>query len=256
MAKLFELLAIERSKTAAAAKLIEETIAKFSKEPFFSGHIKTLSMIVDSPENRAIEDANKDMRELPTTVIETLEYLCKFWAEAEDVIYAKNKSNQIANSDLIFRGNVIVENVPVDELLGLESRLEVLRKLCDRMPTLDASKKWIPVDSGRKGEYRVEEPEVTSKTEKNMTAVVLYAATDKHPAQIEKVSKDEVVGTFKRILYSGAATSKQKANLISTMDELLVAVKQARMRANSVEASKEKIGSTLMGILLSELETY
>jgi hypothetical protein len=120
----------------------------------------------------------------------------------------------------------------------------------DTVPTLDASKEWKVTDNGRKGEFVTTGEEVTSKTEKTMTAVVLYEATDKHPAQIEKVTADKVVGTFKRRLISGAATSKQKADAIAILDELLVETKQARQRANSVEVINEKIGNTIANLIL------
>jgi hypothetical protein len=250
MSKLFELLAVERTRTTAANKLLDDTANKFKKDQFFSGHIKTLKMLVDSPENSAIEEAARDEKELPTTVPETLEYALDFWAKAEDVTFAKNLTNQRANADLLFRGAVLVPNVPVDELLGLETRLEVLRRTLDLMPTLDASKEWTLSNSGRKGEFVTTNEEVTSKTEKTMTPVVLYEATDKHPAQIERVTVDKVVGTFKRKSISGAATSRQKANVIAVLDELLVEAKQARQRANSVEASTDKIGSIITNLIL------
>lgn len=249
--KLHELLAVEKTRSNAATKLLDETASKFKKEHFFGGHIKTLKMLADSPENSAIEAASRDDKALPTTVPETLDYALKFWADAEDVIFAKNRTNQIANADLLFRGAVLVPNVPVDELLGLEVRLEKLRHVVDAMPSLDASKDWVPSSSGRKGEYISAASEVTSKTEKVSTPVILYEATEHHPAQIQVVTTDKVVGTFTKLLISGAASSKQKADAVATIDELLVEVKQARQRANSVEIVNEKIGSTITGLILA-----
>lgn len=251
MSKLHEILAVEKTRTLAANKLLDETMTKFAKDQYFSGHIKTLKMLIDSPENAAIEEAARDEKALPTTVQETLEYVFDFWAQAEDVTYAKNVTNQVANADLLFRGQVLASKVPVDELLGLETRLHSLRVVMDRIPTLDASKEWALADNGRKGQYVSLGEEVTSKTEKTMTAVVLYEATDKHPAQIEKVTADKVVGTFKRRLSSGAATSKQKADVIAILDELLVETKQARQRANSVEVINEKIGKKITDLIMS-----
>lgn len=251
MSKLHEILSVEKTRSQAATKLMDETFNKFKKDQFFSGHIKTLRMISDSAENQAIEEAARDEKELPTTVPETLEYFFDVWAKAEDVIFQKNKTNQIANADLLFKGDVLVPNVPVDELLGLEVRLEQLRRLAVEMPSLDASKAWDVSLNGRKGEFVSATDEVTTKTEKTMTAVVLYDATDKHPAQIERVTADKVVGTFTRILSSGAATSKQKAEMISILDELLVEAKQARQRANTVEVINERIGKKITDLLMT-----
>ena len=103
----------------------------------------------------------------------------------------------------------------------------------------------------RGGEYVGTVEEVTSKTEKVTTPIVLYDATDKHPAQIEKVSVDKIVGTFRRKVISGSATSKQKADALAAIDMLIIEVKQSRMRANSTAASKEKIGDKLTAIIMA-----
>ena len=140
--ELHEILAVSGTKTAAANKLLEETASKFKKEHFFQGHVKTLKMIADSPENTALEEANRDIKELPTTVVETLAYALSFWANAEDIIYAKDKTNQKACADLLYNGEVVAADVPVEHLLGLQVNLLSLRKVLAEMPTLDASKEW------------------------------------------------------------------------------------------------------------------
>lgn len=251
MPKLHEILAVEKSRTEQSRVLIADAGKKFGKSEYFSGHYKTLKMISDSPENEAIENSSKDSKELPTTVVETLSYVFQHWAVAEDVIFQKNTTNQLAKADIEFRGNVIASNVPVDELMGLEHRLLDLRKLIVDVPTLSASVKWEQDQSGRKGAWRAVNPEVTTKTEKTSAAVVLYEATDKHPAQIEKVNKDVIVGTFTKEVITGAATSLQKANSLQVIDDLLASVKQARMRANSTEIERVNIGKTITDLILA-----
>ena len=251
MAMLHELLAVEKTKTAQALRLLQETAAKFQKEQYFKGHIKTLQMIQESPQNEAIQDAARENSELPTTVHETLEYALSTWAVAEDVLFQINASNRNAVSDIVLNGNIIATNVPVDELMGLESRLTELRKVFSIMPTLNASVKWEEdVASGRKGAWAAVNPEITVKTEKKMTPVILAEATDKHPAQVDRVSTDITVGTFTINKFSGAATSAQKAAALSTIDDLIAAVKQARMRANQVDVSKERIGNKIVDLLM------
>ena len=60
-----------------------------------------------------------------------------------------------------------------------------------------------------KGVWVGTNPEVTTKQEKIISPVVLYEATDKHPAQIKEISKDIVVGSFTKTVSSGAITSRQ-----------------------------------------------
>jgi hypothetical protein len=252
MGKLHELLAVEKSKSNAAKKLITETTNKFGKFEYFQGHIKRLKMMNDSTENKAIESAANEARALPTTVHETLDYTLKFWADAEDVILQKNITNQRAVSDIVLTdGTVIAQDIPVDELLGLETRLEELRRVMDAMPTLPAAVSCKPANDGRKGSWVAEQLEVTTKTEKTMVPVVLYEATKEHPAQVKEVASDRVVGTFEKTNFFGAASSAQKAEVIARIDSLVAAVKQARMRANSVEADKTVIGKTIVDYILN-----
>lgn len=251
MSKLHELLAVEKSTTSAATKLLNETKQKFGKFEYFQGNIKTLKMLEDNIQNKALEDAAAQARTLPTTVQETLEYTLKFWAQAEDVILQKNITNQRAVADIVIGDSVLAKDVPVDELLGLETRLETLRQVMDGMPTLPASVSCSPdTTSGRKGSWKADVPEVTTKTEKVMVPVVLYEATKEHPAQVKEVASDKVVGRFTNIALYGAATSAQKAEVIERIDALAVAVKQARMRANSVDADKSTIGNKITSFIL------
>lgn len=250
MSKLHELLAVEQTRSKAAELLLNETQAKFGKAHFFTGELKTLKMLNESPENTAIEAAAREEKPLPTTVVETLEYALEAWAKAEDVRFQINATNQAAKADLLFRGEVVAKDIPVDELMGLEARLTGMRNVFAAMPTLDASKKWQSLDNGKAGAWQTENIEQTSKTEKKFEPLVLAPATDKHPAQVKEAYRDAVVGTFSRLSQSGAATSKQKADVLTVVDELIAESRQARMRANSTDAVKDKIGEKIVNLLL------
>ena len=253
MGRLHELLAVEKSKSAAVTKLITETFNKFGKFEYFQGHIRTLSMIEESPQNKALEAAAKEERKVPTTVHETLSYVMDFWKDSEDILFQKNVTNQGAVANILFKGDTLATDVPVDELLGLESRLETLRKLMDTMPTLSASVTWEDAYdlSGRKGYWKAIAPSVVVKTEKSSAPVILYEATKEHPAQVKEISVDKPTGTFTKLDFCGAASSSQKSEVIAIIDDLINEVKQARMRANSVEASTRKIGEDIIKLIMS-----
>jgi hypothetical protein len=256
MTVLHEILAAEKTVTNARDQLHEDTRSKFGKaENYFTGHIKTLTMLGDTQENKAIEEAARSEKELPTTVVTTLDYFLKFWAKAEDTLSLKNATNTKATADLVFRNEVVAKDIPVDELMGLEARLTDLRKLFVSIPTLDASKAWaVSTTAAAAGTWITTTPSVTTRTEKIMTPVVLYPATDHHPAQVEKVSTDKVIGTFETITTSGATTAIQKANVLAVVDDLITAVKQARIRANHVETvSAARLGTILKDLMLEPL---
>jgi hypothetical protein len=254
MGKLFELLAAEKTLSAAADKLITETKAKFQKaDTYFKGHIKTLKMLESKPENEAIENAARDEKTISTNVVDTLQYTLDHWAKAEDCIFQKNCTNQTATADLEYRGTCIRTGVPVDELMGLENRLKDLRGMIQEMPTLDASKDWEPDSTRGAGYWKAKNQEVTTKTEKQMTPVVLYAATDKHPAQVKEVSKDVVIGSFTQLFFSGAGTTVGKSEAIKAIDDMIVECRKARNRANTVETVNANIGSTIVSLIMQEI---
>lgn len=251
MTKLHEVLAAEKTVSAAWSTLYEETLKKLGNNHFFEGHTKSLKMLEDSPGNEAIEAQAAEHKALPTNVHDTLEYTLGILARHEDLQLQKNLTNTMAKADVEFRGQTIFTGLPVDQLLGLEARLTKVSTLFVTMPTLDASKNWT-YDS-QLGCW-VAPPEHTVKTEKIMVPVVMSPATDKHPAQVKESTKDNTVGKFTSIKRSGAVTAVQKAEAIKLIDELMVEVKKARMRANETVVVDAKLGKDLLALLMAPLK--
>jgi len=251
MAKLHELLAAEKTPTGAWNELYEDTLKKF-KNPthFFDGHSKSLTMIEDSPANKAIEDQAREEKPVTTNVYETLEYALDIFGKAEDLQYQKNATNRKATGTVLWKGQPLLKDMPVDELLGLEARLTKLRLLYAEAPTLDATKHWVPARNISPHVWSTQFPEETTKTEKQVIPVVMSAATKEHPAQIQPVQKDVVVGKFTTVKRSGSSTALQKAEAIKRIDELLTEIKQARMRANETVVESGTVSDVLLPLLL------
>lgn len=256
MSKLHELLAAEKTPTGAWNALREDTTKKF-KNPghFFDGHSKTLKMIADSPENSAIEAQAREEKPVTTTVLATLDYALDIFGKAEDLQAQKNATNRIATGDVVFRGQTILSGLPIDELLGLEARLMKVREVFEAAPTLDATKHWKPAPDLGRGIWEMKYPEESTKTEKRTTPVIMAPATEQHPAQVAAVNTEAVVGKYTMLRRSGAATALQKAEAMKTVDDLLVAVKQSRMRANETEVLNTSVASVIVPILLSAFVT-
>lgn len=254
MAKLHELLAAEKTPNGAWNQLQEDTVKKF-KNPthFFDGHSKSLSMIEDNPGNVAIQDQAREEKPVTTTVYDTLEYALSIFARAEDLQYQKNLTNRHAAGTVMWKGAPLLKDMPIDELLGLEARLGKIRAIYADMPTLDAAKHWALDSSLGAHLWRTQYPEETTKTEKQVVPIIMQAATKEHPAQVQAISKDVVVGKFTVVRRSGAATAVQKSEAIKRVDELLIEIKQARMRANETEVKAGSIADVLVPLLLEPL---
>lgn len=253
MTKLHEILAAEKTVKDQNKVLLDNTLTKFKKsENYFRGYTKTLKMIADSDENKAIEEAAREDKPVITNVYETLDYLFSFWAKNEDFQAQKNEANTRAVSYLEFRGQRLLENVPVDELLGLLDRLGGLRSVLLEAPSIDSSRTWE--QGAVKYTWRATADDVGTKTEKRLTPIVMSPATDKHPAQIEKVVNDVVIGKTTTRKSSGELTAQQKADLLAAIDELISEGNKARSRCNEIDVNKDvTVGTVITAVLRSAL---
>lgn len=255
MAKLHEHLAAGRTRTAAWAALFKDTEDKFKKfSHFFEGHTRTLKMLEDHPTNDAVEAAERQVKPVITTVYETLQDALTVFAKAEDLEYQKNMAKHSAVGTIYWKGKPWLEGAPIDELLGLENRIGKLRELWLLVPTQDATRTWTPIPHVGAGQYEAEAEE-TTKTEKKIIPIVLMKATVEHPAQVTPVNKDEVVGRFRMVRRTGAATAQQKFEALKQIDDLLIEIKSARQRANETPVLNERLGERLAELLLEPFKT-
>jgi hypothetical protein len=247
MAKLHELLAVEGDKQAIAKAVVEEAKVTFTKKPelFHGAQKRYQSFIAD--EN---VDGFEETASLTTTVKDKLAYVFNAVGNALDVSLAKEATNQTATADLIVDGVTLGTKLPVTFLLGLESRLKELREMFLTVPTLSNGIEWV--EDAQKGEnvFRMKEPEKKFRTHKTFRHKVLYEATDKHPAQIEKWEETENIGLYIIDHWSGMISSAQKAMLLTRLDKLIHETKRARQRANSVDVVERTIGAEIENFLL------
>lgn len=252
MSRLHEVLAAEKTTVAAWNKLAAETLHKL-KNPtdYLVGMSKSLEMVEDTPANKAMEAAASEEKAVTTTVFDTLQYAFEIFGKSEDLQFQKNATNRVATADVLWHGEVLLTAMPVDQLLGLEARLSKIREIFETMPTLAGSIEWRKAENQGRNIWEQVHPQVTTKTEKTVFPIVMSPATDKHPAQIQAGSKDVVVGKFRTVLRSGAATTTQKADALKLVDDLMIEVKKARMRANETEVVAGKISDKLIPLLMS-----
>lgn len=255
MSRIHELLAVEKTLVAAWNTILEETRKKFGNANYFEGSSRSLKMIEDTEINKAEELAQRQEKPVVTTVLDTLTYFFEKFAKAEDLQFSKNIANANARTTVMFGGAPLLESIPVDECLGLEARLLRIKSMLLQIPTLDASRHWEADDAAGRHIWVTKFPDVTTKTDKKIIPVVLYEATEKHPAQVQVAGKDEVVGHFTTVRRSGAVTAAQKAAVISRIDELISEVKKARQRANEAEVEDQERIRPVIDLILDPLRT-
>lgn len=231
MSKLHELLAVEGDKAGIAKKLSEETISTFKKPEHFIGQHRHLDMFDASEQSKVVADEYKEM---VTTVVKKLDYFSKAMIDYFDVVLQKEKTNQVAMADLVVDGITICKEVPATFLLGMESKLKELRTVFESAPTLAPGVAWEKDETQGVGVYRMKNADEKVKTAKTFMHKVLYEATDKHPAQIEKWEEQVAVGKYITNTTCGMLSPAEKSIYLGRIDKLIQAVKKARMQANMV----------------------
>lgn len=243
MGKLHEVLAVDGSLKSTADKVISEAYGTFiNKKGHFLGQYRSYQVIEDGTLDYAPEE-----KTLETTVEDKLRYVGEHFVRSLDATLQKELTNTEAKADITVDGEVIAKDVPATFLLGLESRFKELRNMYEGIPTLDPGKNWKRDDT-QENVYVSSDTE-QFKTEKIVKPLMLAPATDKHPAQVDKISTDKIVGKWITKNWSGAITPLHKSQLLSNIDKLLRSVKQARMRANDQEVINQQIGATLMDFI-------
>lgn len=243
---LHELLAVEGDLEGTFKKVVEETKNTFNKkEALFVGQHRKLEVFDDNDKTKYPEE----VKEVDETVKSKLDYMMGHVSKYFDAIYQKEATNQLACADLMVDGNVIAEKLPATFLLGLESRLKMIRSVFEEIPTLEPGVKWVL--DGTKGAdiFLCDPPEEKMKTAKTFQHKVLYEATKEHPAVIEKWEETINVGKFIRHIWSGKVSPTEKSRLMGNLDKLIREVKKARQRANTQEAITNNISKGILNTI-------
>lgn len=230
--KLHEVLSVESSLEKSSRQRSDESIRTFSKDNLFKGSTKRLSMF--NEEDKHLETV--DHQELVTTVDENLEYLMgsidKYWS----TVLVKERTNQHTTADIVLEdGTILAENLPATFLLGLETKLGNLRKVYEAIPTLAPGIKWIEDKMDKAGIFKNANDTVVFKSKKDVEFRIAYEATEHHPAQVESLENTVNVGKYSTTSTCGMLAPVDKASRLSKLDEVLHAIKKARMRANNID---------------------
>ncbi len=240
--KLFQHVVIEAEVKGAVEKIKNETLKLFKGGGHFEGLTKEYKPLADNGDPLPRED-----KQVVTTVPARLEWTQKPFAALFDYEITRDATNQIAKADIIVRGETIATSVPASSLLTFEKQLRAVREYYDAIPTLDLATKW-EVSAGQESIWQAG-PDITYRTRKEAKAVVLYEATKEHPAQVKEVVSDVTIGTFKAMSFSGKIHPREKADYLTRIDELIEAVKDARMRANDIPIVERQIGQALFSYI-------
>lgn len=251
MTKLYELLVVEpqlKTQAEVTRKELGNTFEK--KRHLFEEKRKTFTA-ADEGAQPVVEEQS----DIQSTIVDELKWLFGIWGKAIDTSYKVASGNTMAKADVVLDdGTTLLTGAPATALLELEKRASELQELISRIPTLDPAKGFQPDPDRGRGYYKARDVNKV-RTRKVQKALVLYPATDKHPAQTQLVSVDEPAGRLLEQEWSSFITTSQKASMIERVETLRRAIKAALYRANDVEmASTQEAATKIFSFVLAALD--
>lgn len=244
MAKLHELLAVDKNLSKQADSTRADLINTFkNKKNHFTEKLTTFEPVADGA-----PAVTEEQLGLQTTVEKELEWISEHISKALDVSHQICVANTTAKADIILEdGTILHKDIPATSLLELEGSMNQVRELIITIPTLDPARGFEPAPGRGPGIY-VARDVIRNRTHKISKPLVLYPANEKHPAQVQLVTEDVVLGAVKTKEWSGLLTTADKGAMLNRVEVLVRAIKKARARANEIpiEVAGNKIGGSLL----------
>jgi hypothetical protein len=243
MPKLNQILAVEKQTKTNTAEQVTAFYHLLQKEPLLNGISRTYRPLDEEGEKFPSESTEVQVR-----VEQTLKDVAKHMTALFDITIARDAANTLAKSDVVVNGVVLLKDVPATYLLWLEKQLTELHTYIVKLPVLPQTDSWTY--DGATGTFKTDAIE-TSKTKKLPRAFVKYEATKEHPAQVDTLQEDKLVGYWSTTKFSGAVKRDRAQALRDRVETLMAAVKQAREQANLVEVPKVAAGQAVFDYLLA-----
>lgn len=236
--KLNQIISIEKGVKSRVYSETTEQDRLCQKAELFNGFSKKYRPLDE--ENG--EKLPPESKRVQFRVDEILKSQARSLSELFDVTATKDWANMKAVADVKIGDQVLLRSVPVTYLLFLEKQLNDLHTAVGRLPELDQNNEWS-VDK-ESGLYKTEMTQ-THRVKPTKRGIVLYDATDKHPAQTQLIEDSVLVGYWEKVDHSGAISKIRKAEMLEKIEALMKAVKFAREEANSIEAEKQTVGEVI-----------
>ena len=244
--KLNQVIAVEKGIKSRSHKTLTEMYQTLSKKALFDGLARTYQKKDEDGEQYPPESTR-----VQKNASKMVEQVAELLTELFDTTFVKDAANCEARADVTLPdGTRLLPNMPATTLLFLEKQLSEIHTFVSKVPVLDPAFEWkLDTNDG----LMKTEPLQTIKTKKVIKPLLLYPATDKHPAQTDKITEDVVVGHWEQVKMSGAMTETRKQELLNRVEILQKAVKFAREEANNTEVKKLSIGERVFQWLFAQV---
>ena len=243
--RLNQVLAIESDLKKRVYSELTELDKACRKPELLNGFVSTYEPLAEDGERFPPEQ-----KRVQYNAREVLQTIHKSLSELFDIEATKDFANCEAKADVVVDGTTIMAQVPTTFLLFLEKQLKDLGTMVERIVELDTAEDWRNDENDRG--VHVSAASKRHRTKKVQKGIVLYPATEEHPAQTQLITDDQIIGYVTTVKRSGAIPRELKRTLLRRIEKLSNAVKSAREEANTREVMRKDAGA-LLSYVFAEL---
>lgn len=254
MAKLHELLAVKPTREGETDALMKDHTKKFNSDLHLFAKTKKVFEPATEGENERANPVVEEDTVLVTSVKTEMDFVLGKFTDLVDLLFTIDVANMAAKERLVI-GGVDLGQIPATFLVHLEKRLNQVLALAQGMATADPASGFAQDPSMGPNVLRAE-PIRRARTAKIESFQTVAPATDKHPAQVVKVTKDEVTGHVTTTNWTSLPTVHQKSEMIARIVAVKDAVVQARARANCLEIEQQKLFGEIVKYITAPLSQY
>lgn len=241
--QLNQVVALEKGLKARTEKETTEAYHLLQRAALFSGFSK-----VYTPKDEDGDRLPAERQVVQQRVEDLLKRAADSLTNLLDMQFTKDVANTATTADVKVGERVILRDAPVPFLLTLEKQLINWRTVVSKLPLTDPSEVWEYDEAT--DQWRTE-PTDTTRSKKVLKNHVKAPATDKHPAQVDTYTVDEVVGTWKTTRLSGAVHLTRQRELVDRANKLIDAVKLAVEEANRLDVEQQHVTEAAFTYLLN-----
>lgn len=244
---LNQIIAIEKGIKSKAHSAISELHRISKTTELFEGFARTYQKKDDDG-----EDMPQESKRVAYTVKDMLRGVENIKTDLYNVTARKDWTNCVAKGNVTLDGVEILKDAPVSFLLFLEKELTDVRTFIDNIRTLDEKELWMLDENS--GLYKTK-TNTTIRTKKTAKPIVLYNATEHHPAQTQLITEDISIGSWHTTRISGAIPQPIQEQYLARIDRLLIAIKEAREAANMcIEETTPDVGKVVFDFIFSPVK--
>jgi len=244
MPRQSQILAVERGIKSKAQKGSTELFRALQAPQLFAGFTKNYVPLEEGTEAFPLETQRVQM-----VMADVEADYRQAEVEAITVTSTKNHGNTIIKADIVVDGVLILKDIAPPDLIDIGNKLKDVYTFYSKAPTLDPAYDWdwdaslgvwkTPVAKSHRGQ-KVQRP------------IVLYDATEHHPAQTAMVSEDIIVGHWHTTKFSGAMPLPLKKKRLARIVQLQKAVQFAIQEANAQPIKDVRSGVSIFDFIFAD----